>query len=122
MKDWPNDRISFLVSIRSLLAALVALALAFAPGAAMAAQDGAPRDHQMQMMESGHCEPGVAGTGDHGKMAGKSCCAAMCVAVAIAAAGSVKDEFLPSAPGTFAVPASLFGAPAELATPPPRLA
>lgn len=110
------------MSIRTLFAILVAVALLFAPaftGAGMV-QAAAP-DHHAQMMEQGHCDP--ASDEDQSEPAGKmACCGAMCMAVAVTPA---TIAFAKSLLGDVPV-ASLHGfrtgAPAELATPPPRAA
>ena len=111
------------VSLRPLFATLIALAMLFAPlamqsGSAMAM---APADHHAQMMEKGHCGDQPA-TGKDGKQMDKSCCVAMCTAVAMTPAA-------PLEPHTFHGPAdhpqlSQFhhGYLAKLPTPPPRRA
>lgn len=75
------------VSLRPLFTILIAFAMLFAPlameaGSVMAM---APAEQQSKMMEKGHCGDQLA-NGKHGKAMGKSCCAAMCTAVAVAAA------------------------------------
>ena len=114
---WPS------VSIRPLFAMLIAFAMLFAPlalqsGAAMAM---APADHHAQMMETGHCGEQPAKS-QHGKMVDKSCCAAMCVAVAVAPSVTVEPhEYTPSVerPALDQFQRSYL---AELPTPPPRRA
>ena len=73
------------VSLRPLFAILIAIGMLFAPfamqsGSAMAM---APADHQSQMMESGNCGEQPAKEKD-GKSLNKSCCVAMCAAIAVA--------------------------------------
>lgn len=112
------------VSLRNLFATIIALALLFAPaamqsGAAMASS--MPSNHHSQMMDKGHCgekpedrKSGMAG--------GELCCVAMCAAVAVASASTVKAfAFLPSVERpALEQPGHSFLA--ELATPPPRRA
>jgi hypothetical protein len=116
--------ISRRMSSRSLFATLIALAMLFAPlamqsGAAMAMAPAA--DHHSQMMEGGHCGEQPAKSHD-GKEMDKSCCAAMCAAVAIAPAAEVEPHAL--APSVEHPSLDLFHHSflAELPTPPPRLA
>jgi hypothetical protein len=107
------------VNIRKLFAVILALAVLFAPGVASAALAAGPH-HDMQMMKAGHCHTPPASPAGHKKMAGKSCCIAMCMALAVA----------PSAPGAtrlarrqiagFVPPRAYRGTLAEIATPPPR--
>lgn len=73
------------VSLRPLFAFLIAFAMSFAPfamqaGSAMAAM---PSDHHSQMLEKGHCG-GQSDEGMADKALGKSCCVAMCTAIAVA--------------------------------------
>lgn len=111
------------VSFRQLSAIMIAFAMLFAPlametGSAMAM---APADHQSQMMEKGHCGDQPAQS-QNGKAMGKSCCVAMCTAVALTTAAPV--EQLPFArivdrPSLEQFHHSYL---AKLATPPPRRA
>lgn len=112
------------MSLRLLFAMLIAVAMLFAPlamqsGAAMAMAP-AP-DHHAQMMEGGHCG-GQPATHHDGKAMDKSCCAAMCAAVAIAPALRVEPHAL--APEVERPGLDLFRRSflAELPTPPPRFA
>lgn len=111
------------MSLRSFFAMMIAFAMLFAPfamqtGGAMAA---IPSDHHAQMIEQGHCG-GQPADGKTDKAGGKSCCVAMCVAIAVAPA--VPSQPLAFAP-TIARP-TLVQSPlsylAKLATPPPRSA
>ena len=123
LKRCRHRRISPRVSIRPLFAILFAFAMLFAPlamqsGAAMAM---APADHHAQMMETGHCGEQPAKSQD-GKMVDKSCCAAMCAAVAVAPTVSVEPHIFTSSverPSPDQFQRSYL---AELPTPPPRLA
>src|SRR4051794_6314105 len=106
-----------LVSIRKLFAVLVALAGLFAPGGTGAAMAAHPH-HHMQMMEAGHCETPPANSGDHQKMTGKSCCFAMCIALAVTPSAPTEAVELAHAATYFAVPQSWQGFLGEIATPP----
>ena len=91
LKITDYTRIGSLVSLRPLSAILIAFAMLFAPlamqsGSAMAM---APADHHSQMMEKGHCGDQPA-RGKDGKATGKSCCVAMCTAIAVAPTASVE--------------------------------
>ena len=108
---------------RLLFALLIAVAMLFAPlamqsGAAMAM---APADHHSQMTKGGHCGDQPAKSHD-GKAMDKSCCAAMCAAVAIPPALRIEPQALALAaerPGLDLFHHSFL---AELPTPPPKLA
>ena len=109
------------MSLRPFFAILIAFAMLFAPlamqtGIAMAM---APADHQSQMMDQGHCSDQPA-EGTDGKTMAKSCCVAMCTAVAVAAPSLVE----PLAFGRVLDRPSLdrchHSYLAKLATPPPR--
>ena len=112
------------VSIRRLFAILIAFAMLLAPFAMQSASAMAmapAADHHAQMMDSGHC--GEQPAKDHdGKRVDRSCCAAMCTAVAVAPmpisephafASSIERPSLVQFDHSFL---------AELPTPPPRLA
>ena len=111
------------VSLRPFFAILIAIAMLFAPlamqtGSAMAM---APTDHQSQMMNKGHCSDQSA-SGKDSKMAGKSCCAAMCTAVAVSPVSPVEPlafERVADRPSLVQFRHSYL---AKLATPPPRRA
>ena len=111
------------VSLRPLFATLIAIAMLFAPltmetGSAMAM---APADHQAQMMEKGHCGDQPA-MGKDGKTMDKSCCIAMCTAVAVTAVSPVEAlafERIVDRPSLDQFHHSYL---AKLATPPPRRA
>lgn len=109
------------VSIRKLFAILIALAVLLAPGVSGAAM-AAAQQHDMQMMEAGHCEAPPAKSADHDKMAGKSCCMAMCMAVAVAPSAPGAKQVVAHVQATFPAPKSYVGHLSEIATPPPRLA
>ena len=107
------------MSIRKLFTLLLALAVLVAPGVTSAAMAASPH-HDMAMMEAGHCQSPASGGAHHDKMDGKSCCIAMCMALAVAP--SAPAEISPSRQQMvqFAPPQAYRGLPAEIATPPPR--
>lgn len=109
--------------LRPLFAILIAMAMLFGPFAMQmdSAMAMAPADHHAQMMESGHCGEQPA-NGKDDKAVAKSCCVAMCAAIAVA-------PVAPFEPHTFAKNVdsrslSPFNHDflAELPTPPPRRA
>jgi hypothetical protein len=114
-----NQHISQYVGIRTLFAIVLALAVLIAPGVAGAAM--AASSHQdMRMMEAGHCDMPPSSSGDHGKAPAKSCCIAMCTALAVAPTGRVEcsppqQQITQSGP-----PKAYHGTLTEIATPPPR--
>jgi hypothetical protein len=112
------------MSPRFLLAILAAVAMLFAPlavssGSAMAMAPAA--DHQAQMTDSGHCSDQPAKS-DHGKAADKSCCIAMCAAVAVAPSAFVEPHSFPQPVERSSLVQFDRSFLAELPTPPPRLA
>lgn len=120
----PSDRlkrISRRVNVRALFSILIAAAMLLAPmalqsGAAMAM---APTDHHAQMMEKGHC--GGQKDGEQGKMSGgKSCCVAMCSAVAVNIAMTVEPHQYALSEPVSARDEFRFTFLAKLPTPPPR--
>jgi hypothetical protein len=111
------------VALRPLFAMLIAFAMLFAPlalqsGAAMAM---APADHHSQMMKAGHCGEQPSKSHD-GKSMDKSCCAAMCAAVAVTPSPSVEPHIFSHMIERPAVDQFQHSFLAELPTPPPRLA
>lgn len=115
------------VNIRKLLALVLAMAVMFAPAMTRAgAAFAAVPDHQMQMMESGHCKAAPSDSSgtpsDHDKKAAGGCCMSMCMAVAVAPAAPSDAATIHAASTTFAAPKRYHGCIAEIATPPPRLA
>ena len=114
------------VSIRKLFAILIAVSVMFAPTLARAAEANAPvPDHQMQMMEAGHCSSAPSSTngksGTHDKSM-TSCCIAMCMALAVVPSAPIESRMLQRIVTVFPAPTFRIGLPAEIATPPPRLA
>jgi len=109
--------------LRPIFAILIAAAMLFAP---LAMQSGSamamvPADHHSQMIESGHCGEQPA-KGDHGKSTEKSCCVAMCAAVAVAPTVSFEPHALASSTERPSLAQFHHSFLAELPTPPPRLA
>ena len=116
------------VSIRKLFAMLVAVAVLFAPAVTgLSAALAAVPDHHMQMMSTGHCKALPSGENSDqspGKdsKAGKPCCIAMCIAVAATPAEIGVSQPLVGVANVPTLQSFLIGAPAEIATPPPRAA
>ncbi len=111
------------VTCRSIFAILIAAAMLFAPfamrsGGAMAAM---PSNHHSQAMDKDHCGDQPATGKDH-KSTGKSCCAAMCTAIAVVPGSPV--EPLGYARSVDRSALVQFGRSflAKLPTPPPRRA
>lgn len=111
----------FVVSFRALLSLALAITLLFAPAfTGVAAAAGAPADHHQQMLTTGHCEPSSDSDMDEGDS--KTCCIAMCMAIAVAPAAASKPLPLRGTLKNFLRESFRIGLPAEIATPPPRLA
>ena len=121
------------VSSQKLLTLFVAIAVLFAPAMTRAGEVmAAVPDHQMQMMDSGHCKspPSTDNpyTAKHGKSGGhdkakdKSCCMAMCMAVALSPSAVESGDAVHSALPTYALVSQYHGRITEIATPPPRRA
>jgi hypothetical protein len=108
------------VTVRTIFAALIALAVLFAPSAVAAEHMAAMPGHDMLMMDMGHCD-GPSSKSDH-KAAGKSCCISMCMAVAITPEGRASDCGAEQRATYFAQSAWWHGYLGEIATPPPRSA
>ena len=111
------------MSLRPLFAILIAVVMLFAPvtlqsGAAMAM---APADHHSQMMDKGHCGEQPAKS-DHDKSMDKSCCAAMCAAVAVAPSAAIDPHNFSRPVERPALDRFQRSFLAKLPTPPPRLA
>lgn len=116
-------RISLGVNARALFSLLIAATMLFAPlamqsGAAMAM---APTDHHAQMMDKGHCDKSSSSDKNSGK-AGKSCCVAMCAAVALTPTTSVEPHTYVRVSPSVTPQDFQFGYFGELPTPPPRVA
>ena len=115
------------VNIRNLFGILLALAVLFAPALTSAgAAYAAVPEHQIQMMDAGHCTSAPSGnhekSGSHDKSMTKSCCIAMCMALAVAPSAPAISELPKRIVLVFLAPSFRIGLPAEIATPPPRLA
>ena len=108
---------------RPLFAFILTIAVLFASAlSGSAVASAATMNHDMQMMEMGHCSS-MPSKEDGNKAPAKSCCIAMCTA-AVAVAPSAPSELplLQQAPATFPILTSYIGYLGEIATPPPRLA
>ena len=117
------------MSLRTLFAALVAIAVLFAPALTRAGEAlAAVPDHHAQMMANGHCKmapshsPDDGKSSDRDKAAGMNCCISMCMAVAVTPAAVPQSEILHEPAATFSLTHQYHGCIAEIATPPPRLA
>lgn len=108
------------VEIRTLFSMLIALAMLFAPAAAGAQAMAAAPDHHQQMMDMGHCKS-TPSSGDQ-KAPVKSCCMAMCMAVAVAPTEPAEVARQAPSPTYFAAPQFWRGLISKIATPPPRQA
>jgi hypothetical protein len=110
------------MSLRPFFAILVGFAMLFAPlgmisGSAMA--KGPAANHHAQIMESGHCDEQPA-TGKDGKPDSKSCCIAMCAAIAVEPGGPAEPQVLVSSTERPSLAKFDHSFLAELPTPPPR--
>lgn len=108
------------MKIGALFSMLIAVAMLFAPAASAAHFMAASGHQNAQTMAMGHCQS--LPTDTQGKAPAKSCCIAMCMAVAVAPAQPVKTALKVAAPTYFAAPQYWRGFLGELATPPPRIA
>ena len=116
------------MSIRTLFAMLVAVAVLFAPALTRAGEAfAAVPDHHAQMMTSGHCKmaPSDSDDGkssDRDKAGAKNCCISMCMAVAVSPSSPTQSALVHDAAATFPLTHQYHGCISEIATPPPRLA
>ena len=110
------------MATRPLFAFILTIAVLFASAlSGSAAASAATMNHDMQMMEMGHCSS--MPSKDDGKSPVKSCCIAMCTAaLAVAPAAPAELQILQQASATFPILTSYKGYLGEIATPPPRLA
>lgn len=121
LKSGSVARIYLPVSLRPLFAILIAVGMLFAPlamqsGSAMAM---APADHHAQMMEKGHCGDQPA-KGKDSKSMDKSCCVALCAAIAVSAVSPVEPMAFGPALDHSSLEQFHHSYLAKLATPPPR--
>lgn len=106
--------------LRRFFAILAAVAMLLAPAFTSAGMaQAAVADHHTPMEEKGHCDS--AKGGDQEEFAGMDCCGAMCTAIAIAPTGFALLKSLVGNSSLVTLHAFPAGAPAELATPPPRV-
>lgn len=110
------------VGTRPLFAFILTIAVLFASAlSGSAVASAATMNHDMQMMEMGHCSS--MPSKDDDKAPVKSCCIAMCAsAVAVAPSAPAELPLLQQAPATFPILTNYSGFLGEIATPPPRLA
>lgn len=109
------------VSMRRLFAALMALAVLFAPPLSHASAAAAQvPDHHVQMIESGHCETPPSDSPDEDAAAPMTCCSAMFTAVPAAPLPLLSDSSLEPAPALSAASTLHLSYLREIATPPPR--
>lgn len=114
-----HARIGPFVSIRTLLSALLALAVLLSPAVATAAATRiAVPDHQIQMMEAGHCKS--LPSSDHEKSDNKSCCVSLCIGLAVSPSAPLTETVSRPSPPVFAVESLHLAYLGEIATPPPR--
>ena len=107
-----------IMSIRRLLTLLIAVAVLFAPALTGAGEANASvPDHQVQMMEVGHCS---SPSSKDDQAPAKTCCIAMCTAVAMAPPAADEAQVLARSGALSRLSAFQVGLPAEIATPPPR--
>ena len=109
--------------MQKLLAIFVALAVLIAPAFTRAGEAFASvPDHHAQMLTTGHCQAAVPSPDQEEDGSAKTCCVAMCMAVAVTPPDPLSERNLLHAPAVFIGRAFLMGLPAEIATPPPRFA
>jgi hypothetical protein len=113
-----------LMSPRKLLAILIALAVLLAPAFSRLGEASAalPHDHQMQMIEGGHCQSLQPSPDDHDKAPAQDCCVAMCMGVALGAPDGLQVSSPTPAPATYVVRPLHLSYLGEIATPPPKVA
>lgn len=117
-----GKRIWLDVSIRPFIAMMIAIAMLFAPFAMpTGAMAMAPAGEHSQMVASEHCGD-HSSDGKDSKANGKSCCVAMCTAVAVAPASAVEPQVFARIVDRPSLTQFTHGYLAELATPPPRRA
>jgi len=111
-------------SLRRLLQALLALAVVMAPVSANAMERlGALASSHHQMVEGAeHCAEAPVKSAKHDQGDGKSCCASMCMGIAVAPQGTATRSDAVRTTASFAAPSFRIGSHLELSTPPPRRA
>ena len=111
------------MSIHKLFAILIALAVLLAPAFSRAGEAFATvPDHHAQMLTSGHCQDAAPGSDQEEGSSAKTCCIAMCMAVAATPPAALAEKDLLHSQAVFTARAFMMGLPAEIATPPPRFA
>ena len=109
------------LNFRTLFGMFVALAVLFAPAISRGEALAAVSNHDMQMMDTGHCHsPASHNAGHHqGDM---GCCTAMCVGVTVAVLALAESPPVRIKPASIMLAAPHRSFLTELATPPPRSA
>lgn len=112
------------MATRPLFAFILTIAVLFASAlSGSAVASAATMNHDMQMMEMGHCSSMPSMPSKEDKAPVKSCCIAMCTAaVAVAPSAPAELPVVQQAPAAFPILTSYIGYLGEIATPPPRLA
>lgn len=119
LKRGHSKPIWHVVTLRPIFAILVALGLLFTPfGMGSASAMAAPADHHAQMMKSGHC--GDQPSKKDGKAMDKSCCVAMCSAIAVAPTMTPEPHVFTMSPDLPSIAQFHHSYLAKLPTPPPR--
>jgi hypothetical protein len=107
------------MDLRKLLSVLIALAVLFGSAVTSgAAARAAVSDHQMQMMDAGHCQS--MPSDPHDKSNNKSCCISVSVGVAAALSAPMGQTRLLASTPFYFVPTLHRPFLAAIATPPPR--
>ena len=111
------------MSIRTLFAIVVAVAVLFAPAFSRVGEASAAMpDHHAQMMESGHCDSPPSDSEKPGKAAEKSCCVSMCMGMAVTPPAPVRGIGPAPSPAVSAISTLHLAHLGEIATPPPKFA
>ena len=109
------------MSVRRVFAALIALAVLFAPAITRVGEAyAAVPDHHTQMMTKGHCE--APPESDQDDSAKRNCCFELCMAVAAEPAAPAASQPILGSTNIPRLHSFQVGSPAELSTPPPRAA
>jgi len=113
-----------ITSLRGLLQALLALAVLVAPVTANAMEQlSAPISaHHQQTSASAHCDGASEEGSKPEKIPGKTCCASMCMGIAVAPSAPAVEDMVTHTHVTSSLSIVLISSAAELATPPPRTA
>lgn len=112
------------MSVRKLLAVLLAFAMLLAPAFSGAGEASAavPDGHHAQMMESSHCQSAQSNSDEQEQAPEKSCCISLCMGLAVTPPSAVRGLAPAPAAAMSAIPALHVPYLGELATPPPKFA